>query len=612
MLKTSRTLLLLVLLSCKPGFSKNKYDFNNLEVQQQKNSLYLDSINVVILNGREYKAITLLKKVIPFYNEEGDFENKVRASILIGDAYFNLRNMPEAFKNYQNAVFEAKQTKQFYQEGMAHLSLAFYYHENLIYEKAWQQIVYAENLCKYKKVSKLKKSVLSQKGIYYRRKGNLEKAIEYNEQAYDLCMKEGSPNEKFDYSINLSTAYVYTKQYEKALKVLTKGLEINQNEIKSKVNQANVLGALSFVNCLMKNEKLSVEHGKLSVKIAYDSGNDHMIKISSRGLARVYKKFGRYEEALKTYTDFVKYFEEQYKKQQEQDVTELIKGYEVKLKQEQINRLNSTRKQEQKLLKSKLNLSRFTLFSTILFFSLLGFVFFWFFKRYKERARIQKELLLKTVESEKQIEFLNAQEEERSRIALELHDGLGSLLSSVKLRLETKKIVQKENSFDDILRDLSIACSEVRMISHNLNNFSLSMGDFKNSMKDYVMSFKTENLKVNFQFTQNITYELPEKTKHHILRIVQELVGNVVKHASASEMNVGIVINEDALTALIEDNGIGFDLNGEHNGIGLKNVQMRVNALKGELEVFSLEGKSTQILIHVPLNVLTHENNTFR
>jgi signal transduction histidine kinase len=219
-------------------------------------------------------------------------------------------------------------------------------------------------------------------------------------------------------------------------------------------------------------------------------------------------------------------------------------------------------------------LSRFTLFSTILFFSLLGFVFFWFFKRYKERERIQKELLIKTVESEKQLEFLNAQEEERSRIALELHDGLGSLLSSVKLRLETKKIVQKENSFDDILRDLSIACSEVRMISHNLNNFSLSMGDFKNSMKDYVMSFKTERLKVNFQFTQNNTYELPEKTKHHILRIVQELVGNVVKHANASEMNVGIVINDETLTALIEDNGVGFDLNGEHNGIGLKNVQI--------------------------------------
>jgi two-component system, NarL family, sensor kinase len=173
--------------------------------------------------------------------------------------------------------------------------------------------------------------------------------------------------------------------------------------------------------------------------------------------------------------------------------------------------------------------------------------------------------------------------------------------------LESHQIKSKDNCLETIVRDLSAACSEVRTISHNLNNFSLSMGDFENNIRAYVLSFENNNLKVSFQYTQNSNYNLSEEIKHHVLRIIQELVSNVVKHANASIMNVGLLINENMLIALIEDNGSGFDKSNTTQGIGLKNVQMRVNAMKGELEVFTLQGKSTQISIHVPL-IEIHEN----
>jgi two-component system, NarL family, sensor kinase len=575
--------------------------------QKFKNTSDIDGINLLILNGREHKAISILKEKALLYNANGNFESLVQSYLYIGDAFLSLRDMQGAFENYQLSIKLAKEKKCYEKLGVAHLALAFYYHENKFFEKAWQQISKAEFLAKKHKSEMLLRSVFSQKGIYFRRKKDIQSAVHFNELAYNLCLKSGSPNDKFDYSINLSTSYIYAKRYKDAIQVLKHALLINEIDVKSQLNEANANSSIGWVHMLLGNENLSIRHTQKAVDLSMKVKNEHMIRVSTRNLAQIFKRFNRLSEAYDANLLFVNYFEKGIKQQRELDVAELIKGYEIKLKEEQIAKINSKRKQEKALLQSQLTASRFIVFTVITFLFLVLIAAFFYYKRLKERSKINEQLMLKTQESQAQRHYMELQEKERSRIALELHDGLGSLLSSVKFRLESFSFSEKSERLTPILNDISQACAEVRTVSHNLNSFSLSLSKFDDLLRYTVSTFESFDRKIDFHSDLDGSVELNNDVKQHILRIIQELLNNAVKHSFSTEIIVGVLIENESIFLQVEDNGIGFKTNENLDGIGLKNIEMRVQILGGQLEVFSKEGKYTQVSIQIPIvNSMQH------
>lgn len=251
--------------------------------------------------------------------------------------------------------------------------------------------------------------------------------------------------------------------------------------------------------------------------------------------------------------------------------------------------------------------------------SLLGvillFVIFWY------RQQLSKNQLLATKESElqktriEQLEqaqkvltlnaMINGQEEERKRIAKDLHDSLGSLLSTVKLNFRAiqQKIEQLEqmNLYQRVDDLLDNASEEVRRISHDMMpdvlKISLSEG-----IKEIVQNYnQTRQLEVHFQeFGSAIS--LDDSQKIMLYRIVQELTQNAVKHAEATTLLIQLLWGNNQLQIVVEDNGKGFDPNATHEGLGLRSVQSRVSYLNGTLDFDSEIGVGTTL--NIILNIL--------
>lgn len=200
--------------------------------------------------------------------------------------------------------------------------------------------------------------------------------------------------------------------------------------------------------------------------------------------------------------------------------------------------------------------------------------------------------------------MIEGQEIERERIAKDLHDSLGGLLSTIKLQFDS---VGSKNSGIRFVKEyvkanklLDTAVSEVRTISHNLQPGALMNLGLVPAINDLINRFDGENYpEIDFQY-----YGLPEKLDNmvalSIYRIIQELFHNAIKHSNANEILLQINKVNDEIIIQFEDDGIGFDIKTMNKkGMGLENIQSRINYLKGSLELDSSPGKGTSYLIHL-------------
>ncbi|HLW50700.1 MAG TPA: sensor histidine kinase, partial [Sphingobacteriaceae bacterium] len=223
----------------------------------------------------------------------------------------------------------------------------------------------------------------------------------------------------------------------------------------------------------------------------------------------------------------------------------------------------------------------------------------------RAEARLQKELAQK--QEEATIAILEAEERERSRIAADLHDGVGQLLSAALLNLnQVHKYVQrgevpKEGSMDNAISLVKDSYNEMREISHQMMPNALLKAGLGYSIREFINKVDNENLKI-FLDIVGMNERLDQQTEILLYRCVQEAVNNVIKHAEADKLSIQLVKDQEGVSVSIEDNGKGFDPESKHinEGIGLKNMRSRVALLKGTLEVDSIVGKGTSLVIYIP------------
>jgi signal transduction histidine kinase len=205
-----------------------------------------------------------------------------------------------------------------------------------------------------------------------------------------------------------------------------------------------------------------------------------------------------------------------------------------------------------------------------------------------------------------QVEFskqlIRSQEEERKRIASELHDSLGQDLLVIKnLALMNKN---KDDQFDEISKTAGLAIDEVRRISYNLHPYQLDRLGLSKAINSMFTNIESVS-KINFDINIGVIDNLFEKEKEiNIYRIVQECVTNIIKHSDADNANVVVEKAENILLIEIADNGKGFNFESaksESKGFGLKNLENRVSFLGGKLEFRSGEEFKTQIKVKIPL-----------
>ncbi|MFA6400629.1 MAG: PAS domain S-box protein [Salinivirgaceae bacterium] len=223
------------------------------------------------------------------------------------------------------------------------------------------------------------------------------------------------------------------------------------------------------------------------------------------------------------------------------------------------------------------------------------------FRDITERKETDRKLLSTIIETE---------EKERNRFSRDLHDGLGPLLSTIKLYfqwlsetddLEKKKLITERGD-----KNLNEAIESIREISNNLSPRTLNTFGVEVAIKNFVNCInQTQKLTVTFQLNAKDRFD--KNSEITIYRIVTELLNNTVKYAKASKSTIELLIdnNNEWIALSYTDNGNGYDpisIQDNSKGFGLINITQRVNALNGKISVVSSIGNGIQVSIELPLN----------
>lgn len=236
---------------------------------------------------------------------------------------------------------------------------------------------------------------------------------------------------------------------------------------------------------------------------------------------------------------------------------------------------------------------------------ILGGLFFYKNKQQLLKNKLQAQLL----EQQKMatINIIAAEEKERKRIAGDLHDGVGQLMTAAWLNIQAINVKAKNTDsetaelINKTMYLVDESCKEVRAVSHNMMPNALLKKGLVNAVREFLNQINTKATQINLQ-TENLNNALPNHVETVLYRVIQESVNNVIKHAEATRLDISINQEEEGIAVLIEDNGKGFNFEKaiQKDGIGLQNIKSRIEYLNGTVEWNSSENNGTLVAIHIP------------
>ncbi len=240
------------------------------------------------------------------------------------------------------------------------------------------------------------------------------------------------------------------------------------------------------------------------------------------------------------------------------------------------------------------------LYITLVFSVLITVIFIYFFVsiiRYHRRyMKLQRERILAEI---------TIQENERKRIASDLHDSLGPLLSAVKLNINSIHIEPADRDIlDRAGRSLDEIIGSMRQISYDLLPNTLELKGLVEAVRDFIGHIVLKNT-LNIQMYVVKDFRVPKEKEIHIFRMLQEIIHNTIKHAHAKNMQIGLSEEDGTLLLLTKDDGKGFDVEKVKQlstGLGLKSIETRCEILNGTLSMESRPGFGTNYFVKVPMN----------
>ena len=314
-----------------------------------------------------------------------------------------------------------------------------------------------------------------------------------------------------------------------------------------------------------------------------------------------YKNAFQYAQLYQQYSDSV-FFEKRNNTLNELETQYQTAKKEAKIAQQKIE----IQQQEIKTKQARTRLFIALFFVLILLLSAIGLYFY-----LQQRQKLLQNKII-TIEQQKKLELTQAiidgEEMERIRLAKELHDGIGGLMSMIKLQFTNFKKshteIQENPEYNDALSLLNTASQDIRKISHALMPSALERLGLIDATEQFCTQMQqSANIEIDFQH-YNLETRLPQKMELLMYRMIQELLNNIIKYASAKEVLVQLSKNEKNISLTVEDDGIGFDISTIKNkdGIGLMSMQNRIHLLGGKMDIDSAINKGTSINIELPVS----------
>ncbi len=321
-------------------------------------------------------------------------------------------------------------------------------------------------------------------------------------------------------------------------------------------------------------------------------------------MALVYKEQSDYKNAYSTFVDYVATKDSVLNEENQNSINQLMIEFETEKKERQIaeQELEIT----QKTLESKHKSTAIIFLSGTLVILLLVIFIVYSRIRIKQERRLNQERMQMQQLQMKVV--LESQESERKRFARDLHDDFGQLITAVKMMLtqmhtstnqqERSEIALKSNEVLDSMH------SQLREIAHNLMPEQLMEEGLEAALRDYARRIsKNTDIQIEVN-TFGLDKTLNQAVEINLYRIIQEWINNVIKYSGAKNLSLQLTGFDNEINLLIEDNGKGFNKEKllKSSGWGWKNIQSRLEAINGKLEIDSREGfPGTSFILDFPV-----------
>lgn len=441
---------------------------------------------------------------------------------------------------------------------------------------------------------------------------------------------------------NIAICYGVTGNLDSARYFVDKSLIVTD---KSRDNslKANAYFILGKIYLESGKLELALEQYQLARKLREKIGNPFFIVSDLFAIADLYYQMGDYKQGVKTasealalaekhdlllkfdatYLTLAKNFEglkdfknaskyyylwaitkdSLYQQSQAEAIAEMSTKYETEKKEQQLVLQQSKLDQQQ----AQLSKTYVVVVGLVIIIALVMIILYLVSNRHKK----QQQLAEKKRQLEVREAYINAtiqsQENERKRVAQDLHDGMGQLIAALSMFMtklssatppEERMAVVEEA--ETILKDMH---KEVRAVAFNLMPQTLIQHGLVAALQE--MAYRlNESGKIKIEITSfQIPQRLTEVKEISLYRILQEWVTNIIKYAKATKVVINLVDNEDEISVTVEDNGEGFNMAelDQGNGNGWKNIQSRLNLLKGSIDLDSMRGRNgTTLMLSIP------------
>lgn len=536
--------------------------------------IYSNIATVYTRQSKFKEALDLNFKSLKLYEQIGDSANQANILGNIGILYYNLE---------QN-----KSANEFFIKGLRIARLCH------------KQLIEANILIELGGI-KFEQGVKND--IIVNRK-ELDSALLYFENANTILTEYNAIYNLAVVNNNIGRIYVQLKDYEKATQYYNQGLIYRQQ-----MNDDYGIG-LSYLNLgkISKLKKLypnSIDFYKKAATIFLEIKSYVDLKQVYGEMSVAYEDMKDYHNAMIFHQLYAQYSDSVYTSENAKQMAEMQTKYEVDKKDLELakNKAELEAKEKQAFIKNIIIISVVLL---LLLLSGLG-ILFYRKKQIEQQAKLDAEIA-----NQKEIRtkaILDAEEKERRRIAQDLHDGVGQLLSAAKLNLsnlDSKLIAQTEEqkaAMQNALNLVDDSVKEVRLVSHNMMPNTLIKLGLGSAVREFITKLgNAPNLKIDLEIV-GLDTRLENQVETVLYRVIQEIINNIIKHAKASHISMQLIRHETEMNVMIEDNGIGFDTSKLENfeGIGLKGIQTRIEFLNGSVHFDSSIGRGTTVIIDIPL-----------
>jgi len=528
------------------------------------------------------------------YNDTASQQVLIKSYNNIGNIYADQGNNPLALENYQRSLAIAEKIHD--RSNIAHVNKnigALYIswqrlNEAIDYYKRSEQIALELG------DDRLLADCYNNEGTVYEQQQQYDKALAIYKKAHTYYEKLKQPEGVAMSLSNIAIVYKYQKNYPAALSYNKQALEIAAG-IDDKWTMAATLNNIGNLYGELGDRKQAIAYCDSSITLARSIGAMQIVIAAYESLAAAAAHQGDFKNAYQYFRAYANAKDSFINTESTRQLSELQVKYETQQQQTENEQLRYKNKLST-LAKNKAQ--KETFFIACLAIGLLAFsaIVFWLvYKNRMMRAKAQEQQMLNRT-------IYEVEQKERMRIARDLHDSIGQMMVVAKMQLmalpdpERQSTVKTENLLDEAIR-------EVREIAHNLVPEGLNFGLF-NALEELCLKVNAGNLtKVELNIREDAaSYKFSKEHALSVYRIVQEVIGNMLKHAQAPLILIDLRLSPIAFIMDISDTGTGFDLAilKTATGMGWKNISARVSLLNGDIDVQSGPGKGTQIQITIP------------